>query len=795
MKERIIIDSDVSPAGVNATGSVSMRGFRRLLQFMSDGFVVMTMSGDVRECNDRFSAMLGYRTTELTKLTNRDITPAAWLGIEEKIVAEQLIPHGECDRFEKEYRKKDGSLLSASVRLLLVSGEEGGDTLWGVVRDLSAEKRKEKELNREREFFHTFVEQMADGVVSCDDQGNLLQINRTAREWHGLNALLLPGPWTGHDNLYAADGITPLSPEELPLTRAFRGVTLRETPVVLRAAGQPVRYLRVSGGPIRDAAGRRQGAVIVMRDESRTRRMESAFRESERKLSTLISNLPGVVYRCANSRERTMEFISEGCSVLTGYETSELVNNVLCSFGDIIHADDRDHVWDTIQAALLQQKDYQLTYRIRTADQELRWVGERGRGVWNESGVMDALEGFITDISERMKAEVGMQNMKNHLANIIDSMPSMLVGLGRDGTVTQWNREAHHATGITPGAALGKSITVLLPEFAPWIEVLQGEIETNSVAAKEKIPLDKNGEHHFYDLILFPLVAEGREGAVLRIDDVTERTRIQELMIQTEKMMSVGGLAAGMAHEINNPLGIISQAAQNIERRLSPSLPANVQASQELNVDLRQFHEYLERRQVFSFVGHIREASDRAARIVANMLQFSRQSPSTIQPASLAVIMDKAVDLAAKDYDLKRKFDFRSIDIVREFAVDLPDVPAVVVEIEQVVLNLLKNAAHALISNPPERKPRITLRLYQEPGYAVMEVEDNGPGMAEGLKRRIFEPFFTTKEPGVGTGLGLSVSYMIVTGNHKGVMEVTSAPDAGARFTIHLPLTRVPQPN
>jgi signal transduction histidine kinase len=110
------------------------------------------------------------------------------------------------------------------------------------------------------------------------------------------------------------------------------------------------------------------------------------------------------------------------------------------------------------------------------------------------------------------------------------------------------------------------------------------------------------------------------------------------------------------------------------------------------------------------------------------------------------------------------------------------------VEIQQVILNLLKNAAQAMTANPSDKRPSITFRLRCEDRYAVLEVEDNGPGMTEDIRRRVFEPFFTTKDPGVGTGLGLSVSYMIVTQNHKGLMEVQSTPGRGTVFKVRLPI-------
>jgi PAS domain S-box-containing protein len=397
---------------------------------------------------------------------------------------------------------------------------------------------------------------------------------------------------------------------------------------------------------------------------------------------------------------------------------------------------------------------------------------------------------IVRDITIRKEAEEEIRRLQNYLANIIDSMPSILVGMDRDETVTQWNKQAEITSGISAVEAIGRPITEVLPDFSTWIKGMRSGIDQQRPTSMEKLLIEKEGERRFYDLVLYPLIANGLEGVVVRIEDATERSRIQELMIQTEKMMSVGGLAAGLAHEINNPLGIITQAVQNIERRVSSELPANRKAAEELGVGLEGINAYFERRQIPEFIGSIREASLRASRIIANMLQFSRCDGATMQTVFPVEIMEQSLELAAGDYDLKKKFDFRNIEIIREYAQDMPEVPMVLVEMEQVMLNLLKNAAQAMALTPFERKPRITLRLCREERYALMEVEDNGPGMKEEVRRRVFEPFFTTKEPGMGTGLGLSVSYMIVTQNHKGLMEVESKPGKGASFRVRLPLSK-----
>jgi signal transduction histidine kinase len=154
----------------------------------------------------------------------------------------------------------------------------------------------------------------------------------------------------------------------------------------------------------------------------------------------------------------------------------------------------------------------------------------------------------------------------------------------------------------------------------------------------------------------------------------------------------------------------------------------------------------------------------------------------------LDVLIEKVLELAGKEYDLNKRYDFRNIQIIKDFDPELPPVPCYETEIEQVVLNLLKNAAQAMRGNDHPREDSIILRLQREGTMARIEVEDNGPGMTEAVRRRIFEPFFTTKPVGEGTGLGLSVSYTIITHNHCGSIETASSPGRGARFIIRLPL-------
>lgn len=273
--------------------------------------------------------------------------------------------------------------------------------------------------------------------------------------------------------------------------------------------------------------------------------------------------------------------------------------------------------------------------------------------------------------------------------------------------------------------------------------------------------------------------------------DITERLRIEEIMTQTEKMIMVSGMAAGMAHEINNPLGAILQHAQNIERRVSADIPANLKAADDVGVSLDLVRAYLQKRGIFDFIGHIRAAGIRASDLISNMLHFSRRSDTGAMFVDLAALLDRVLTLAGSDYDMKKKYNFPGIEIQRQYDMDLPPVLIVEVELEQVLLNILVNAAQAMAGGVKPREPQIILRTRRTGEMVAIEIEDNGPGMDEATRVRIFEPFFTTKEVGVGTGLGLPVAYAIVTKGHRGSIEVVSRPGEGSCFTIKLPLQRI----
>ncbi|MBU2509885.1 response regulator [bacterium] len=271
------------------------------------------------------------------------------------------------------------------------------------------------------------------------------------------------------------------------------------------------------------------------------------------------------------------------------------------------------------------------------------------------------------------------------------------------------------------------------------------------------------------------------------LEDVTEDKQTLETLIQSEKMMSIGGLAAGMAHELNNPLSGIIQGAQLIEQRFSADLEINKTVARETKINLEALNQYLGKRKIHQTLENIKESGLRSSRIISDMLSFSRKSDSSIGDVQIKTVLENIINIARSDYVMEIHYDFKNIKIIKDIEENLPTVPCNETEIGQVILNLLRNAAQAMTATSSKKDPKIIVRAKLVGDNVKIEIEDNGPGMEASVAERVFEPFFTTKIKGEGTGLGLSISYKIITINHKGSISVESKPGQGSIFSILLP--------
>lgn len=378
-----------------------------------------------------------------------------------------------------------------------------------------------------------------------------------------------------------------------------------------------------------------------------------------------------------------------------------------------------------------------------------------------------------------------LRETKLYLQSMINSMPSIIIGVTAEGEVTHWNAAAENTFEIFSNEALGRNITNLLPSLPVSINGIRASIRGGEPYSIQHTQLQEDEKKRYLEITIYPLISSSEQGAVIRVDDVTIKVTIENLMIQNEKMYSLGEVAAGIAHEINNPLSVILQNVQNIVRRTDVNFGTNRERASELGINVENVGSYLQAREIPSMLDSIREAGERSAAIVRNMLEFSHNSQRKTSLVDIKHLIEQTIALN-QSMQLK-KSEQHGIQLFTEFEVDLPPVNASAPELQQVLLNLLRNAKQALQSHGIEN-PCIWVRAQRQENQLVIEIQDNGPGMTDTVRQHIFEPFFTTKEVGSGTGLGLSVSYFIITERHQGTIDVKTSPGKGSNFIIRLPL-------
>jgi two-component system, NtrC family, sensor kinase len=350
--------------------------------------------------------------------------------------------------------------------------------------------------------------------------------------------------------------------------------------------------------------------------------------------------------------------------------------------------------------------------------------------------------------------------------NILESLDDGLVVLGLDERVVRWNQALARLHGTPSDEALGQPLDRLFD--GRFVEALRAaRRDRPQGAALFRMPLigrgSREGQHMLVNVTLAPLQAttggaSAQSGTIVIIEDITERTQLEEQLRISEKMASLGLLAAGVAHEVNTPLTGISSYTQMLLEGADPSDPQT------------------------RLLEKIEKQTFRAARIVNGLLNLSRPATADVaerQPVDLNVVIGDVLSL------LEHQFEKGSIKVRRELASEAVHVSGFEFKLQQVFLNLFLNARDAMPSGG-----WLTIATRREDGDVVADVCDTGTGIPEELLARIYDPFFTTKAIGQGTGLGLAITYGIVR-EHDAIIHCESAPGTGTRFTLRFPASAV----
>jgi two-component system NtrC family sensor kinase len=346
--------------------------------------------------------------------------------------------------------------------------------------------------------------------------------------------------------------------------------------------------------------------------------------------------------------------------------------------------------------------------------------------------------------------------LKDFSENIIESLNVGVLAVDLDGIVESWNSQMEQLFGVSRQDAVGRALAGLLPaELAAEILTRTSDDQVSGIY---KHRLQHGGRSFTLNVSITPLVSKSGEriGRLLLFDDVTQRVRMEGQMTQTEKLTSLGLLAAGVAHEVNTPLAVISNYIQMLAKQMPEGDP-------------RQ-----------AIIDKIVKQTFRASEIVNNLLNFSRTGAAEFGAVDVNRVVEETLSLVA--HPLKTA----QVQIVKHLGESLPPVQGSSNKLQQVFLNLFLNAKDAMPGGG-----MLEVRTAARNGGVEIEIADTGAGISREHIHRIFDPFFTTKANGRGTGLGLSVSYGIIK-EHSGKIDVRSTPGKGTSFHLEFPATRKP---
>ena len=453
-------------------------------------------------------------------------------------------------------------------------------------------------------------------------------------------------------------------------------------------------------------------------------RLARALRESEERYRLIAEHINDAIV--LTDLEGRLVFANGRAEVITGYTAQELTG--LLVFNLLTPVGSRETQERLVTAASGGEPAAVLEAPLRRKDGSLVWIEANMASVRSEGRVVGRL-GVLRDISERKRAEQKVRLQ----ASALDAAASGIVITDREGTIIWANPGFTSITGYSLDEVTGQTSRVL-----------------------------KSGHHDaaFYQSLWETILAgQTWRGEITHFiaikEDITERKRLQEHLTQSEKLAAMGQLLASVAHELNNPLSVLTGHAALLKSASDQKVADRA---------VKMIH-----------------AAERCARIVRNFLTLARQRPPERTRVDLNQVVRDALELVA--YPIR----VDNIELGLELSERLPRLTADGHQLHQVVINLLTNAQQALREAPTPRRITVTTRAEANERSVVLQVADNGPGISQETQAKLFEPFFTTKPPGEGTGLGLAICQGIVN-THHGTLQVASAPGQGATFRMELPV-------
>lgn len=467
---------------------------------------------------------------------------------------------------------------------------------------------------------------------------------------------------------------------------------------------------------------------------------------------------------CIVDRHGAVRWLNPAWERLLGWTVDELRGGELIDF---VHPADADETAAAFESLRSDDQEVRFENRLRTRDGSFRWLQ------WSAVPMRNgAIYGTARDVTERKVSEREAEEHTRLLlmAEEVAGVGHWRIDLTRD-TLT-WSREMYRIHGLDP-RTFQPDVERAVEAYHPEDRGLVSDHIRDAILLRKDFEFELRlvrPDGSIRDVLSrgkCEVSEDGRPQAVFGVfQDVTERKQLHERVVHSERMATVGTLAAGVAHEINNPLTWVIANLDAIDRELSSVRTSEPEALE----------------QVGKMIVEAQQGAEQVKRIVRDLLTYSRSQPEQLESVDVHEALDIAVNIATN------QFKYRA-HLIRDFG----HVPAVVADesrLTQVFVNLIVNAAQAIPERRehlPSREGEIELCTSMDPdGRVRVTVKDNGLGMPDAVKARVFDPFYTTKPIGVGTGLGLSISNNIIHSFH-GEIQIESEEGRGTRVSVVLP--------
>jgi PAS domain S-box-containing protein len=537
----------------------------------------------------------------------------------------------------------------------------------------------------------------------------------------------------------------------------------------------PLRHLKKKDGatfPAEISAGNfisdgRKKIIGTIRDITIRHRAEEELKQTKQRLQHVLTSSPAVIYSCNPAGDCATTFISDNVKTELGYEPGEFTKD-RHFWIDHMHPDDVGYVKAEF-AKLVDQGSHVLEYRFRHKDGSYRWMRDELRLLFDEGAKSVEVVGSWTDISDMKQTEEALRKSEQQFRDLIENSP---VGLSiiQNGRVVYENPEQKKIYSLATESNLLKFLDAVHPDDIEKVEQalecisqgMRGTVETDF----RFYPPDSNGaksQMRWFQCRVTRFQYHGREAFLLNAVDITEAKQLEHQLLIKNKMLSLGRVAAGIAHEIRNPLTGINTYLYTIE---------DLCESDQLGLeDVKVIRQILTQIQV---------ASNKIESVIKRVMDFSKPGAPRMVRTNINESLEEAIELSSVTM---RK---NGIKFEKSLAADLPQCYADPHLIEQVVLNLITNAARAMEKSTNGNK-RVEIKSSAQNNTLCIQVADAGPGVPSELREKIFDPFFTTKDD--GSGIGLNIAQRIVA-DHNGSISLGSSRWGGAEFKIELPIER-----